>query len=223
MRNAKREIPSLRAAVQARSLPDIVPGMLTLCVLLLWAALSSNTAEANSRIYKTVDENGNVVFTDVPPRPDQQGEEVQLTAPSSFSPEPTGRQQQSLEDWLGTADNPAADDEEESASPYNMLQVASPADDEGLRDNAGNVTVTATVVPALQPDHVMQLYLDGELAQSGPTTTFQLSNVDRGTHNLELRIVSSRGDTLISSPASVFHLQRRSVINQPAPARRTSN
>lgn len=223
MRNSRRATPRLRAAFHPRTLPDVVPGRAVFGVLLLCAALISTTAEANSRIYKTVDENGNVVFTDVPPRPDQQGEEVQLTSPSSFTPPPAARQQRSLEDWLGTADDPAADGEEETASPYRMLQVASPQDDEGLRDNAGNVTVAANVEPALQPDHVMQVYLDGELAQSGRTTTFQLSNLDRGTHNLELRIVNARGETLISSPSSVFHLQRRSVILQPSPPRRNSN
>ena len=81
----------------------------------------------------------------------------------------------------------------------------------------------AAIEPALAPGHAMQLYLDGTLAQAAPDTTFQLSNVDRGTHSVELRVVDGSGATLINSEPSVFHLQRRSVILQPPRPRATGN
>lgn len=179
--------------------------------------LSATTADAGTTIYRTVDENGNVVFTDVPPKSNEQGAAVKLGDSNSFTPpaaenrSPSGR---SVEEWL---DGDAGDGEQERApGGYASLQVASPANDAAVRDNAGNVTVTASVEPELATDHVMQLYLDGTLRDSGPTTSFQLTNLDRGTHEVELRIVDQGGNVLASSGPSVFHLQRRSVLLQPA-------
>ncbi|MDZ7670250.1 MAG: DUF4124 domain-containing protein [Gammaproteobacteria bacterium] len=189
-------------------------GSIALCLAMLGAA----PAEANGRIYKTVDEDGNVVFTDVPPRPEQRGETVDLNSGNSFTPPERENDGISLEAWRG--DEPAGpEDEEETVTRYNSLQVASPQNDAAVRDNAGNVSITATVDPDLQPGHTLQLFLDGELQQSGGTTTFQLSNVDRGTHEVQLRIVGPGGEILMTSPGSVFHLQRRSVILQPGGAR----
>lgn len=190
------------------------------CVVSL---LSAPYADAGTTIYRTVDENGNVVFTDVPPKSNEQGAAVKLGDSNSFTPppgenrQPTGR---SVEEWL---DGDSGDsDQEPAAGGYASLKVASPANDAAVRDNAGNVTVTASVEPELASDHVMQLYLDGTLRQSGPTTSFQLTNLDRGSHDVELRIVDQGGNVLASSGPSVFHLQRRSVLLQPAKGNSTN-
>ena len=52
----------------------------------------------------------------------------------------------------------------------------------------------------------MQVYLDGEPAGRG--TALQLSNVDRGSHELRAEIVDQDGRTLISSPTIRFTLHR---------------
>lgn len=190
--------------------------------LLLSSGLVAATADAAaSRIYRTVDEDGNVVFTDVPPRPEQQGDAVDVETPNSFTPPATASERRSVGEWLGQDGEPALEDGEEPAIQYRSLRVASPTHDEALRDNAGNVTVAAAVEPNLGAGHAIQLYLDGELRQTGPTTAFQLVNVDRGTHNLQLKVVDQTGTVLIASEPTVFHLQRRSVLLQPA--RRASN
>lgn len=170
---------------------------------------------AETRIYRTVDADGNVVFTDVPPAQGQASQTVELGTGNTFTAPETPAESRSLESWLG---RDAQDEEEagDAAVRYRSLRVASPAHDEGLRDNAGNVTVTAEVQPELAPSHVLALYLDGALQQTGQTTRFELSNLDRGTHRLELRILDASGNTLAASEPSVFHLQRRSLLLQPA-------
>ena len=86
---------------------------------------------------------------------------------------------------------------------------------------SGNLTVTASVTPALAGNRKMQLLLDGVVA-SGPsrTTTFQLLNVDRGTHELQAQVVDPAGRALFTSPASVFHMLRYSAIRPAKPAAR---
>jgi hypothetical protein len=194
-------------------------GVLAVALLLAVLAATGAPAEAATRIYRTVDADGNVVFTDVPPRPGEPGEPVELQQGSDFTPpEPATNPSPlvRLEDWLGEND----DDGEAAPASYATLRILSPADDEGLRDNAGNVMVVAEIDPALQTGHTLQLYLDGTLTQSIRSgRTFQLTNVDRGSHSLELRVVDAGGATLMASEAHSFHLQRRSVLSQPSGGR----
>lgn len=203
--------------MKSHSLPTRLLGVALLI------GLGAASVEAATRIYRTVDEDGNVVFTDVPPRDAEQEAAVDVNAPNSFTPPPVERETRSVSEWLGNdADAPADPGEEAAPLSYQSLRVAAPANDEGIRENAGNVTVTAAIEPQLATGHAIQVYLDGQLRQSGHATSFQLVNVDRGTHSLQLRVVDASGNTVIASEPSVFHLQRRSVILQPA-NRRASN
>jgi hypothetical protein len=54
----------------------------------------------------------------------------------------------------------------------------------------------------------MRLFLDGSVVQEGAQTTFNLANVDRGTHTVKLDITDDKGDVLIGSKPSTFHLLR---------------
>ena len=175
-------------------------------ILLMSTGLAAIQAEAASgRIYRTVDENGNVVFTDVPPREDEPAEQVVIETPNTFA----------SEDAVPEADAWVVEDADEEPFSYNTLSIASPPDDEPLRENAGNVTIVANVNPKLQPGHIMRLLLDGGVAREGPQTSFQLTDVDRGTHKVVLEIVDRDGTVLKRSDPSTFHLQRIAIT--PAP------
>lgn len=227
MRQSPRTSTSGRSRPHARVLPR-PPEPRTLLAWLLAAGLlaTAGVSEAASRIYKSVDENGNVVFTDQPPRPGETGESVELSTGNTFTPPPRpasngGDGSVSLEDWLAGGDGSGAAEDDESGgegarvTSYQSLAITSPANDAAVRENAGNVTISASIQPNLAVGHIMQVYLDGELRQQGFTTSFQLVNLDRGTHNVQVRVVDQNGNTLIASQPSVFHLQRRSVILQP--------
>jgi hypothetical protein len=183
-----------------------------LLALLLTAAAGRGAAEER-QIYRSVDADGNVVFSDQPATPNATAEPVELPSPNTFSPPPRQGEGVRLEVWL------AGDEAREQAAAsgrYQVLRIADPPDDAGLRDNAGNVTVTGELQPDLLPGHAVQLLLDGVLAQTAAQARFELVNVDRGSHSLELRVVDEAGNILISSAPSTFHLQRRSLILQPA-------
>lgn len=191
---------------------------LALLLLLPLLSLIPGPADAATQIYRTVDESGTVVFSDVPPPPNRGGEAVELRAPNTFAPAATREGGLSVEEWLAGRDRQT--DAEAADARYQSLRVAYPPHDANIRENAGNVMVTAEIQPDLKPGHQLQLYLDGNLMQAASTPQIQLQNVDRGTHTLELRVVDDRGEILMASDPSVFHLQRRSVILQPPPARR---
>jgi hypothetical protein len=171
----------------------------------LGLVVGTGTAAA-AQIYRSVDADGTVVFSDLPPSPGRTAEPVEVPAANTFTPPAVtpGR----------TSAGDAGDGQ--VASPYQTLRVLDPPHDAGIRENAGNVLVTAQLEPGLRAGHILQLFVDGALHQAARATQFQLVNVDRGTHVLELRVVDGTGNTVAESEPSVFHLQRRSLIMQPA-------
>ncbi len=179
------------------------------------AALCSSASHA--AVYKSVDAEGNVVYTDQPA-----GDAKPLKLPPlstvpapSFSP---ARENADEEKVAGEAGG------------YQQITIVSPGPDATIRDNTGAVPVNVEVEPDLNSaaGHRFRYYLDGE-AQGNPTESAHISfhNVDRGTHSVEVAVVNSAGQELVRSSAVQFHLHRQSINfprgpATPAPAPRTA-
>jgi hypothetical protein len=103
---------------------------------------------------------------------------------------------------------------------YSEVKIVDPADQDTVRDNAGNLLVRVTTSPALQTKygHRLQLLLDGSAAQTGTSTSFSLSGIDRGTHVLEARVIGVDGKPLAASSSVTFFLHRASKrFKKPTP------
>ena len=140
-------------------------------------------------VYKTVDENGNVIFTD---KPSEEAETIKI---------------QELENTIGNP-NPA----KYKPSPakiegfsYKSFTVTSPANGAGVRSNNGNVSISLSLEPALNRGHKIIISLDGK--QIGTGLSASLQNVDRGTHSISAKVIDSEGKSLISTSSS-FSLLR---------------
>lgn len=171
--------------------------------LLALSLIAALGLPAQAEIYRTVDENGNVVFTDIPPREDDENaEQIIIENPNSFA----------VEEAVPNADawivEPEEGETEEAPFRYEALDIVSPADDEPVRENAGNITVVTNLSPRLQRGHVARLLMDGSVAQEGSQASFDLANVDRGTHTIAVEIVDENGRVLIRSDQSTFHMLR---------------
>jgi hypothetical protein len=154
-----------------------------------------------SRIYKTVDEHGNVVFTDIPPREEEPAEQIIIEDPNSFAPEEADGPR---EQWIVEAEG----EDTELIFSYQSLVIAAPEDDQAIRENAGNVSIVAVPSPRMLPGHRMRLLMDGQPVREGTQTRFDLENVDRGTHVIATEILDGDGNVLIRSDDITFHLQR---------------
>ena len=93
--------------------------------------------------------------------------------------------------------------------------MPSPRDDEAVRGNVGDMRVDIDVYPTLQPGHEVQLYLDGKAILAGRELSYQLDNVERGTHTLHVEIVDASGKVLFAGVPSTFHLQRYAIPTAP--------
>lgn len=169
-------------------------------------------SQAASRIYKTVDENGNVVFTDIPPRDGDKANPIAVETPNTFQTTPDGQERA---EWIV---DPTDEEEAETSFSYRSLAITTPADDAPVRENAGNVNIMARVDPELRIGHKIRILLDGSPEQAGAQNAFILPNVDRGTHTLHAEVIDDAGNVLISSSPTTFHLQRVSAP-RPTPAR----
>ena len=174
--------------------------MRTPAVLLTLLLLSSTLPAAE--VYRYVDPERGVEYSDTP-RP---GAERIIIPDSPVAP---------VVRTLPPAapDDPAADPPTGAALSYVSLAIADPADQETLRDNAGNLIVAVSLDPPLQVDfgHRLRLLLDGEVAEEGPADHFALTELDRGTHTLQAVVIGPDGEPLASSAVTSFFLHRTSV------------
>mgnify|MGYP000138522185 FL=1 len=169
--------------------------MKCLALSVSFSLLLSNAALAE--IYKSVDKDGNVTYTD---QAADNSTEVKVkisnSVPAVAAPTPA----------------PTVDDEE-TAVRYKTLKIVSPADDSGIEHGPGNFTVKTSIKPALADGHAMQLFIDGA-AHGKPSgrTSFKLTNVYRGTHILQVKVLSADGEVIKSSKPSSVHVFRPSVL-----------
>ena len=169
---------------------------------------------AHAEVYKSVDEDGNVIFTD---QPSENAEKIHVKEIQTVKTEkPTPTEEEALPE-VGLEE----EQDEEAGPAYTSVEITSPENDAAIRANDGNITISAAVVPGLKADtgDHLALYMDNKLVSAGPGTQFNLSNVDRGTHSFSVAVVDKDGKELLRSAAITFTVLRHSV-NQPKPAPR---
>ncbi len=151
---------------------------------------------ATAGIYKWVDENGKIHYSDSEV---EGAEQVELPKAVTYTP---------------TATNPAAGDEtkpEENLG-YTNMSIVKPKMNETIRNNNGDVDVGIDLTPGLKPGNSITLYLDGKEALRGSTqTSITLSKVERGTHTLRASVFDKNSVALISSNSIIFHLKMAAV------------
>lgn len=157
-----------------------------------------------TEVYKTVDSNGNIIFSD---EPTEGAEKIDVPEPMIVP---------SLTDY------PPLREEAEEAEPYNTLAITSPKQDETYFRSEGDLKVTVQVRPGLSRSDTVVLYLNGVEQLSGRATSFSLPELDRGTHQLSVAIRDREGTILKTSEPVTFHMRQNSVLNpqntsKPAP------
>lgn len=148
-------------------------------------------------IYRWVDDNGVVHFSDTPR---EGAEEVELAPVQTFSA-PAKRRSPAAE---------AAAQPEPAGELYDSFEIVSPTEEETIWNTGGVITVSVSPQPALQPGHSLAIYYNGQqINEDQPrATSVQLSEVYRGTHTISAEIRSASGSVLKrAEPVSFFYKQ----------------
>jgi hypothetical protein len=70
--------------------------------------------------------------------------------------------------------------------------------------------VNLELTPALMPGHQVRVYYDG-MPTIFSSTRFQIEEVYRGVHNLQVEVIDQTGKLLIRSRPNRFYVQQNSV------------
>lgn len=163
--------------------------------------LVSSTSQA--AIYKTVDSQGNVSYSD---HYSTQSEQIQLP------PTPTVRITPSPKT---TSTIKSDKNQPTKATIYQSLEINEPKNDASIRNNAGDVTVSLSFQPELFFGDIISISVDGKEVYKGTASTTTIGNIDRGTHTVRAVIFNNKGKPLISSKTFTFHLHKQSVLLNP--------
>ena len=177
---------------------------LTLAICL---ALACGAVQAQ-KIFRVVQPDGTVEFTDVPPS-NRPAEEIQVR-PLNVTP--------AVAPARATTQTAGA----QGDTGYSEFRITRPGDDEGIRSNAGSVNVDLKLEPALRAGDKIHLILDGQSVGGGRSTAITLTDMERGTHSIQAVVKNSDGKVVARSNSVTFTLQRTSV-NQPQRPRPQSN
>ncbi|MFJ3485647.1 DUF4124 domain-containing protein [Pseudomonas sp. NPDC090202] len=165
-----------------------------ICLLLML------TQTALAEVYTYIDAEGNRVFTDQPRR---NAKKVEIAPSNRMAQPPKKATQASSKPALGPLFR------------YQLLRILAPEPDDTIRDVQGNLNVTVSSDPELQPGHRFRLLLDSKpWGEPGRSPVFALKNIDRGTHQLSVEIIDEHGRVLERTPNQPFHLQRISLAQK---------
>ena len=165
---------------------------------------------AAAEIYKYVDQDGVVRYTDKPPSKDARP--MDLPPPQTYT---SG-------DGYRREDMDSGEDVPESiltTAPlsYGGIELTSPTDDQVFNNADPQILASVQVQPELQPGHRVVFLVDG-LPFPAPAgqTSIQLGGLDRGSHALQAAVMDERDAIQVQSASITFHLHQPS-IQRPKP------
>ena len=171
--------------------------------ILLVLCLLAATGVAAQEAYRWVDADGVVHYSDTPV---DGAERILLPAPNVA----TTRQRTNQ---VSAPTTDAQEEDEEAADEpfrYDSIEIVSPAAEETLWNIEGVLSVSVALEPSLQRGHQVRAYFDGE-RQEVSGTSFQLQEVWRGVHNLQVEVVDQTGELMIRSQPNRFYVQQNTV------------
>jgi len=152
-------------------------------------------------IYKTVDEDGKVIFTDTPK--DKKAEPVDLPEVNTQPAIP-----------ITIKLSPPKDEkkkEERKPGDYKITMTA-PANETTVTMGQMTLASKVTITPELEDGHKIQFYLDStKQGKASTATNYTYKDLYRGTHSIHAAIVDKKGKVLKQSEAVTIYVHRPRV------------
>lgn len=162
-----------------------------------------STSALAATVYKWVDSNGVVHYSDQP-RPNAQTVEVQ--GAQSY-----GRDGQSAP----AASSTPATSSAQPGQAYSECVLYQPENDETF-PNTRVVSGSIRISPDLRPGHRIAVALDNRRQTTNAVVTptgFTINEVDRGTHTLFFTVEDAQGNTLCRSEVVTIHVRQPSLLS----------
>jgi hypothetical protein len=158
------------------------------------------TGTLHAAVYKHVNEQGEVVYSD---SPSPGAEKMDLPELPTYTPPPVP--------LIRAEEAPVESDI------YRSLGIVKPRDNSTIRNNLGVIELQLRIDPPLKvrDKHRIQFYLDNE--RYGPLidkTSVMMSNIERGEHTLSASVFDESGSVIIASEPVTVYVKRESALHQ---------
>jgi hypothetical protein len=170
-------------------------------IVIAAATLLLINGAAQAEVYRQVDAQGNVTFSDEP----SSGAEAIEVKPVTTITLPK------LQD-LELREQPEIQ-QQKPDSIYDSVQIISPQDKEAFNSGNGNVEFRIISSPLLRDGHKYEVTLDGQPVGQSATGTIMVQHMDRGTHQAGVNIINRDGIQVASGAGITFTIHRPSRLN----------
>lgn len=172
--------------------------MKTISATLFSLALLTTPSLFAGEVYRIVNEDGEVTYTDSPPT-NVQAEAVEMPKTNiAIAPPPAA-----------TKDNQSEADEGEVV--YTKARITQPNNNATIPPGQSEVVVQIALEPLLQTGHLVQIYIDGS-KQGSPSasTTFTITSLDRGKHSVRAEVIGADKQRKTKTQTTTFHIKQHS-------------
>jgi hypothetical protein len=163
-----------------------------------------------AEIYKTVDENGNVVYTDRAPAEGAKAMDLPgLSIIEMIRSEPKD------------TPAPVADDQDAVTSirelrrGYRDFSISQPVAEETYWGTGGEVALAWDTRYRLQPGMTVTFYVDGVAQEPTTAEAITVSRLDRGAHTVYAELMDARHRKIATADSVTFYIQQYSIHYGP--------
>lgn len=166
---------------------------------LLFLLLLFSLPAAAVTMYRWVDDNGLVHYSDTPV---PGAIAIEINEVQGFKPEPLYQSEAST----GTQDI-------ESSNRYDNFAISAPSQDQVLWNIGGILNVVIDISPSLRNGDTIALYYDSQLmsAPGSGRRSYVLNDVFRGTHTVRAVVNNRNGDEVQQAAVITFQVHQTSV------------
>ena len=154
-------------------------------------------------VYKTVDKDGNIKYTDKPNL--ENAEKIELREVNTVP---------------GAEPLPQSVPVESSIAPQQAalnykIGIISPRSDVTIPVGQRDLAMAINLTPQLAQGHLLVYFMNGELLEETTTNNIIVKDVPRGTHTLVVEAIDANGQSLGTSPPTIVNVIRP-VAKKPA-------
>lgn len=188
----------------------------TLFLIILTLTLSLAVAgTVAAQVYKTVDEDGNVTYTDQPPNDGSAPIELR---PLSIIETPEYAKPAAAEPESETAEAGKEMSLKYLRKNYADFAIIAPQAEETVWQPENVITVAWNTRYQLQPGMQVTVYVDGVAQTTTSEQIIPLAALDRGEHTVTAELKDAQNRRIATAEPVTFFVRRPGLYNRPRPA-----
>ena len=169
---------------------------LVLCLLVA-------AAGAVAEVYRIVDEDGKVTYTDQP-SPESVADQVALPPVNEL---PATKLEKESKDSL-------SDEADDQFTGYSVFSVLSPENNATILTDQSVVNIQLQIEPGLFPGHRIQyMFNNHPYGNAVRSTSFTIAELERGQHSVSAQVLDQDGAVVKTATPVVVHVKRNFIRN----------